>query len=72
MDVCIICMRKVLDIEEGLQCENVCARWFHCDCMNITKSYYNNLARVLVRSGIVPVLIVLLPNRTQWLSLNLV
>lgn len=38
-------MRKVLDTKEGLQCENVCAQWFHCDCMNISKSDCNNLAK---------------------------
>lgn len=44
VNVCLICMKVVLDDEKGLQCEHKCDRWFHAACVNISNSEYQNLA----------------------------
>lgn len=41
---CKLCMRVVLDSEEGIECESKCSRWFHRTCANISKAEYAQLA----------------------------
>lgn len=43
-DVCPVCVRKVNDDEEGLQCDNLCNRWFHRSCAGIPKAEYAKIA----------------------------
>lgn len=43
--VCKVCMKLVLDTEEGIACESGCGRWFHRACVNISKSEYTLLAK---------------------------
>lgn len=42
--ICVVCMRKVLDSDKGLQCENICERWFHAFCVNVPDPEYRRLA----------------------------
>jgi hypothetical protein len=41
---CLVCMKKVLETEKGLQCENKCLRWFHAACVNVSDSEYRKLS----------------------------
>lgn len=43
-DICVRCVKKVLDTDEGIQCDGVCCRWFHRSCVGVPKSEYNKLA----------------------------
>lgn len=43
-NVCLICMKIVLDDDKGIQCEHYCDRWFHAACVNLSDSEYQNLA----------------------------
>jgi hypothetical protein len=38
--VCPVCVKLVLDSEEGIGCESKCLRWFHRDCIKMPKSEY--------------------------------
>lgn len=37
---CPICVKTVLDSEEGLGCDGECQRWFHRTCINMLKTEY--------------------------------
>lgn len=41
---CVVCMKKVLDSEKGLQCDHHCDRWFHAGCVDVTEQEYSKLA----------------------------
>lgn len=45
MTACIVCMKSVLDSDDGLQCDEACQRWFHRDCVHISKIEYNQLSK---------------------------
>lgn len=40
---CPVCLRAVLDTEEGIGCDGACQRWFHRDCLRMTKAEYQRL-----------------------------
>lgn len=42
---CKVCMKLVLDSEEGIVCDSKCDRWFHRACVNITKTDYTLLTK---------------------------
>lgn len=42
--ICIICMKKVLNEERGIQCESECDRWFHASCAGISDVEYRKLS----------------------------
>lgn len=42
---CCVCMKMVLDDDEGVECDSRCQRWFHRVCVNISKSEYSQLAK---------------------------
>lgn len=47
MDVtaaCPVCMKIVSNNDKGLQCESVCERWFHKDCIPLSSSAYKAYA----------------------------
>lgn len=37
---CKVCVKKVLDSEDGIQCDSSCHNWFHIKCVGVTKSEY--------------------------------
>lgn len=37
---CPSCVKTVFDTEEGIGCDGPCLRWFHRDCIKVTKSEY--------------------------------
>jgi vacuolar-type H+-ATPase subunit I/STV1 len=37
---CFPCFKKVLDSEEGIQCDGPCDRWFHRNCVGVSKAEY--------------------------------
>lgn len=41
---CRVCMKKVLDSEDGLQCDSACRHWFHIKCVGINKTEYSSFA----------------------------
>lgn len=41
---CPICVKAVLDSEDGVICDGDCARWFHRDCLKMPKSEYQRLS----------------------------
>lgn len=43
-DTCTICVKAVLDSEEGIECDGRCKRWFHRECAKVTKSEYLRIA----------------------------
>lgn len=43
--VCPVCVRKVLDSDQGLQCDSDCDRWFHRECVKVTKADYDSYAK---------------------------
>lgn len=42
--VCNICVKLVLDSEEGLECDGPCTRWFHRECAKMAKTEYLKIA----------------------------
>lgn len=44
LEVCPICVKKVDDDDEGLQCDNPCDRWFHRQCTGVPKSDYAKIS----------------------------
>lgn len=42
--VCAPCFKKVLDSEEGVQCDGQCDRWFHRTCVGVSKNEYTKIA----------------------------
>jgi hypothetical protein len=43
-NACGVCLREVTDHQQGIQCEAVCNRWFHRDCVRIPKADYDRLS----------------------------
>lgn len=41
---CSVCVKTVLNCEEGIQCDALCSRWFHRTCINMTKADYKKFA----------------------------
>jgi len=41
---CDVCIKLVLDSDDGLQCDSACQRWFHIKCVGVNKSEYNQYA----------------------------
>lgn len=41
--ICPICIRAVLDSEEGIGCDGPCQRWFHSGCLRMPKTEYQRL-----------------------------
>lgn len=37
---CPVCVRAVLDSDEGICCDSACQRWFHRECVKMPKSEY--------------------------------
>lgn len=44
---CKVCMKLVLDTEEGIACESKCNRWFHRACVSISKADYAQFSKDL-------------------------
>lgn len=44
MSPCPVCLTKVLDSDDGIQCDNRCERWFHIRCINMSKTEYGKYA----------------------------
>lgn len=42
--ICPRCLKKVLDSEKGIQCDDECSRWFHVSCIGMPDSIYNKYA----------------------------
>lgn len=42
--VCPICVKVVLDSEEGVCCDGVCERWFHRECVKMSKTDYQRIS----------------------------
>jgi len=40
---CPICVKLVLDSEEGVGCDGACGRWFHRECLKMPKTEYQRL-----------------------------
>lgn len=43
-DTCAVCVKLVLDTEEGIECDGVCKRWFHRECCKISKAEYQRMS----------------------------
>lgn len=41
---CPVCLIDVLDSENGIACERLCKRWFHADCVRMSRSEYAKYA----------------------------
>lgn len=41
---CPVCVKTVLDTEKGIYCDNACQRWFHRECVKISKSEYQRIS----------------------------
>lgn len=41
---CVPCCKKVINTDEGLQCDGPCDRWFHRTCVGISKADYLKIA----------------------------
>lgn len=44
LEICPVCVKKVIDDEEGLQCDNPCNRWFHRQCTGVSRTEYSKIA----------------------------
>lgn len=45
MDIsCPICVKAVLDAEEGVGCDADCQRWFHRECIKMSKQEYQRIS----------------------------
>lgn len=44
LEVCPVCVKKVGDDEEGLQCDDPCNRWFHRTCAGVPKTEYAKIS----------------------------
>lgn len=42
---CKVCMKEVLDSEDGMQCDSDCQGWYHIKCVGIPKSDYAHYSR---------------------------
>lgn len=41
---CPVCVKAVLDSEEGVACDNACQRWFHRECLKMSKTEYQRIS----------------------------
>ncbi|KAG8261250.1 hypothetical protein J6590_077907, partial [Homalodisca vitripennis] len=41
-DSCPVCVKMVLDTEEGIGCDGDCQRWFHRECIKMSKAEYQS------------------------------
>lgn len=41
---CPICVKTVLDSEDGVNCDGPCQRWFHKTCLNMSKTEYQRIS----------------------------
>ncbi|KAG8338033.1 hypothetical protein J6590_009310 [Homalodisca vitripennis] len=41
---CPVCIKSVLDSEEGIGCDGACMRWFHRECIKMSKSEYQRIS----------------------------
>ncbi|KAG8308977.1 Pygopus [Homalodisca vitripennis] len=41
---CGVCLREVTERQQGIKCDDFCGRWFHRDCVKISKAEYDRLA----------------------------
>lgn len=41
---CPVCVRLVLDVDEGVCCDAECERWFHRECVRMLKAEYQRLS----------------------------
>ncbi|KAG8330048.1 Pygopus [Homalodisca vitripennis] len=41
---CGVCLREVTESQQGIKCDTFCGRWFHRDCVKISKAEYYRLA----------------------------
>lgn len=48
--ICKICVKKVID--KGVECESVCNRWYHPQCVNISPAEYKKIADGTVKSWV--------------------
>ncbi|KAG8244620.1 hypothetical protein J6590_019876 [Homalodisca vitripennis] len=39
-----LCVKKVLDTDEGVSCDDACNRWFHRECLKMSKAEYLRLS----------------------------
>lgn len=42
-NTCPICIKLVLDSEEGIGCDGACQRWLHRECLGISKTEYQRI-----------------------------
>lgn len=42
--ICPSCSKKVLDIEQCVDCKGPCLRWFHLECLGMSKNEYQKYA----------------------------
>lgn len=41
---CPICVKEVLDSDEGVECDGLCKRWFHRECVKMSKTEYQRIS----------------------------
>lgn len=41
---CSVCVKNVLNCEEGIQCDASCSRWFHRACIGMSRADYKRFA----------------------------
>lgn len=41
---CPVCVKNILGSEDGIGCDGACQRWFHRECIDMTKSEYQRLS----------------------------
>lgn len=41
---CKVCVKKVQDADDGLQCDAACRNWFHAKCVGLSRSEYSSYA----------------------------
>lgn len=42
--VCLVCLKDVFGLEDGLECDGSCKRWFHRDCTEMPNTEYANIS----------------------------
>lgn len=42
--ICPVCLIKVLDSVDGIGCDGGCKRWFHIECVKMSKTEYSKFA----------------------------
>jgi len=46
--VCRVCLKEV--VNKGVECEGICKRWLHPDCVKLPTTEYKNIADGVVKS----------------------